>query len=58
MPCWFVPNMDILDKFVTQTRYGTDLVSARTKVPELLDYVEKYIKSIEQEENNRQVEPE
>ena len=55
LPVWFISNMDVLDKFVTQTRYGTDPVSARTKILELLDYAEKYIESIELNEMSKQV---
>ena len=54
LPEWFVPNMDTLDKFVTQARYGTDLVGARAKILELLGYVEEYIESIELEERKLQ----
>ena len=54
LPEWFLPNMDTLDKYVTQSRYGTDLVASRTKILELLDCVEEYIKSIELEEQGRQ----
>ena len=56
LPHWFVANMDVLDSYVSETRYGSDLISARSKILELLTYAEEYIHSIEQQEQQRQQE--
>lgn len=56
LPPWFVPNMDTLDSYVTETRYGSDLVSARSKILELLNYAEEYILEVRQEIEKRQLE--
>ena len=46
-PSWIYDNIDVLNSYATNTRYGTNVVATIKKIEQLLEYAEKYQESLQ-----------